>query len=401
MTELLTAPARTGATRPEEVIRAAEDLLHRGPPGMRQVINATGVLLHGNLGRAVLSGPARRAIVDVSGGVDLEYDLARGRRGPRGASALAALAAAVPAAGAVHVVNNNAAALVLAATALAAGRDLVISRRELVEAGDGIRLPDLLASTGARIVEVGDTADATLADYAGAVWSGTGLILRIHGGTSPPRVDPAALAALGVPVVVDIGTGLLAPEPALPGLPDADTALRAGASLVTGSGDKLLGGPQSGLLLGRRRVVEQLRRHPLARALRVDKLTLAGLEATLRHPPSPVVEALRHTVADLDARAARILRLLTAAGVDATGEEAEATVGGGAAAGVRLPSRAIGLPRRLAGPLRRHQPAVVGRVRGGRLLLDLRSVPGDLDGALISAVLDAARSAPAAGAGGN
>jgi len=375
----------------DDVVRVAEGLLHRGPPGMRQVINATGVLLHANLGRAVLSEPARRAIVAASGGVDLEYDLPAGRRAARGLVALEALAAAVPAAGAVHVVNNNAGALVLAATALAAGRDVVVGRGGT---GGGVRLADLLASTGARIVEVGTAERVTPADYADAVWSGTGLVLRTRRGSAPPI---RALASLGVPLVVDIGSGLLAPEPALPDEPDADSALRAGASLVTGSGDKLLGGPQAGLLLGHRRVVAQLRRHPLARALRVDKLTLAALDATLRHGPPPIVEALRHTVEGLDARAARILRLLTTAGVDARLEAVTATVGDGVAPVTRLPSRAVSLPRRLAGPMRRHEPAVVGRIRAGRLLLDLRSVPGDLDGALISAVLDAAR----AEAGGN
>ena len=263
----------------------------------RPVINATGVVLHTNLGRAPLSAAAVEALVDAAGATDVEFDLATGARARRGRGALAALAAAVPAAEAVHVVNNGAAALVLATTALAAGREVVISRGELVEIGDGFRLTDLIESTGARLREVGTTNRTNLADYADAVGPQTGCILKVHpsnfrveGFTS--SVDVGALAGLGVPVVADLGSGLLAREPLLPDEPDADTALRAGADLVTGSGDKLLGGPQAGLLLGRTAVVERLRRHPLARALRVDKLTLAALEATLRGPRTPTWTAL-------------------------------------------------------------------------------------------------------------
>ncbi|MYR62083.1 L-seryl-tRNA(Sec) selenium transferase, partial [Streptomyces sp. SID625] len=207
----------------------------------------------------------------------------------RGRSALAALRARVPDAAAAHVVNNGAAALVLAATALAAGREIVISRGEMVEIGDGFRLPDLLVSTGARLREVGTTNRTDAADYAAAVGPGTGCVLKVH--PSNFRVtgftraaQTRELAALGVPVVVDIGSGLLAPHPLLPEEPDAATELRAGAALVTASGDKLLGGPQCGLLLGDAGLVGTLARHPLARALRVDKLTLAALEATLTGP---------------------------------------------------------------------------------------------------------------------
>jgi L-seryl-tRNA(Ser) seleniumtransferase len=302
-----------------------------------------------------------------------------------------ALAEAVPEAGDNHVVNNNAAALVLAATALAAGREIVISRGELVEIGDGFRLPELLESTGARLREVGTTNRTSLADYRSALDDRTGFILKVHpsnfrveGFTS--AADVAALAGLGPPVVVDIGSGLLQPEPRLPDEPDATSALQAGAALVTASGDKLLGGPQAGLLLGRSDVVGQLRRHPLARALRVDKLTLAALEATLTGPPPPVVAALRASPFELASRADAIVRELVAAGVPADVVKSEAVVGGGGAPGVRLSSRAIRLPASLAVRLRTGDPAVVGRTESGALLLDLRSLPPDNDGELTDAV---------------
>src|SRR5205085_1786947 len=248
-----------------------------------------GVLLHTNLGRAPLGPAAVEAIRAVAGTTDVELDLATGRRARRGRGVLEALAAAVPAAEAVHVVNNGAAAAVLAATALAQGKEIVVSRGELVEIGDAFRLPDLLTSTGARLREVGTTNRTNLADYHAAIGPETGFVLKVHpsnfvvtGFTS--AVDVAQLSTLDRPVVADIGSGLLAPDPLLPDEPDAATALRQGATLVTASGDKLLGGPQAGLLLGRVEVVERLRRHPLARALRVDKLALAALEATLRGP---------------------------------------------------------------------------------------------------------------------
>ncbi|WP_103528349.1 L-seryl-tRNA(Sec) selenium transferase, partial [Streptomyces sp. SM12] len=198
----------------------------------------------------------------------------------RGDGALAALRAAVPGAGAVHLVNNNAAALVLAATALARNREIVISRGELVEIGDGFRLPELLASTGARLREVGTTNRTHRADYADAVGPETGFVLKVHPSNFTTTgfvsdVPVRELTGLGVPVVHDIGSGLLRPHAALPGEPDAATSLADGADLVTASGDKLLGGPQAGLLLGTADMIARLRRHPLARALRVDKLTLA------------------------------------------------------------------------------------------------------------------------------
>src|SRR5258708_7962605 len=264
------------------------------------VINAAGVLVHTNLGRAPLSAAARDAMLAAAGCTDVEFDLATGRRGRRGGGALDALARAVPAAGAVHVVNNNAAALVLAATALAAGREIIISRGELIEIGDGFRLPELLQSTGARIREVGTTNRTALYDYRRAVCADTAFILKVHpsnyliqGFTA--SVGVAELASLGVLVVGDIGSGLLSPNPVLPDEPDADSWLRAGAALVTASGDKLLGGPQAGPPLRRPQTVSPRARPPLARALPGDQPTLGPVEATLTRPAPPLTHAMTAT----------------------------------------------------------------------------------------------------------
>jgi L-seryl-tRNA(Ser) seleniumtransferase len=393
--------ARSGAISPASVADAAAASLPPTAATVTPVINATGVLVHTNLGRAPLSAAARDAVQAAAGCTDVEFDLASGKRGRRGAGALDALARAVPAAGAVHVVNNNAAALALAATALAAGREIIVSRGELIEIGDGFRLPDLLQSTGARIREVGTTNRTVLADYQRAIGADTAFILKVHpsnylieGFTA--SVGVGELAGLGVLVVGDIGSGLLAPNPVLPHEPDADSWLRAGAGLVTASGDKLLGGPQAGLLLGQAETVTRLARHPLARALRVDKLTLAALEATLTGPAPPVTQALTATLASLRARAEAQAGRLAGAGVDCQAVTTEAAVGGGGGPGVTLPSAALSLPERLAPELRSGPavrrgavPAVVGRIEGGRLLLDLRAVAPADDERIAAAVLAA------------
>jgi len=393
--------ARDGQIAPEEVADAAVAELPARAAGLTPVINATGVLVHTNLGRAPLSAAAVDAMAAAAGNCDVEFDLAAGVRARRGAGALDALARAVPAAGAVAVVNNNAAALVLAATALTSpdADEIVISRGELIEIGDRFRLPDLLVSTGARLREVGTTNRTTLGDYAGATGPHTAFILKVHpsnfrieGFTAAVAVPD--LAGLGPPVVFDIGSGLLAPHPLLPGEPDAGTALRDGAALVTASGDKLLGGPQAGLLLGRADLVRRLTRHPLARALRVDKLTLAALEATLTGPVPPVAAALAADPASVLERAERVVARLVAVGLDAQAARVKAAVGGGGGPGVELPSAAISLPEALAVPLRRGDPAVVGRLEGGRLLLDLRSVAPADDPRLVTAVATAAGRAP-------
>jgi L-seryl-tRNA(Ser) seleniumtransferase len=384
--------ARAGTVAPEDVTDLAVASLPPAASSMRPVINATGVVLHTNLGRAPLSAAAVNALTSAAGYVDVEFDTETGRRARRGRGTLEALAAAVPDAQAVHVVNNGAAALVLAATALAAGRDIVVSRGELVEIGDGFRLPDLLTSTGARLREVGTTNRTTIDDYRDALDADVAFVLKVHpsnflmtGFTS--SVPVAELAALPSAVVVDIGSGLLTRDALLPDEPNASDVLRDGAALVTASGDKLLGGPQAGLLLGRSDVVETLRRHPLARALRTDKLTLAALEATLRGPATPTAEYLhadRHSLRD---RAEAIAAELRAAGVEVEVVAADGVVGGGGAPGVRLSGWAVALPSAYAEKLRRGEPCVVARVDRDRCLLDPRCVPADLDAAVVKAVL--------------
>jgi L-seryl-tRNA(Ser) seleniumtransferase len=341
-----------------------------------------------------LSAAAIEALVTASGTTDVEFDLGSGRRARRGRQLLQALADAVPGAEAVHVVNNGAAALVLAATALASGREIVISRGEMVEIGDGFRLPDLLASTGARLREVGTTNRTVLDDYRRALGPDTGFVLKVHPSNFVVHGFTAAvpvtrLRELGVPLVVDIGSGLLAPHRVLPDEPDAASVLRDGADLVTASGDKLLGGPQAGLLLGSATLVDRLRRHPLARALRVDKLTLAALEATVAGPSTPTARALEVPVAELRDRAARLADRARRCGVPADVVELQAAVGGGGAPGVVLPSAGLALPQGFIERLRAGDPPVVGRVEHGRCLLDLRSVPPSADDELVDALVAA------------
>ena len=298
---------RSAELAPADVVDAVLAALPPRATTLTPVLNATGVVLHTNLGRAPLSAAAIEALTTAAGAVDVELDLATGRRGRRGAGPVDALLELVPDAEDALVVNNGAAALVLATTALAAGGEVVVSRGEMVEIGDGFRLPDLIASCGARLREVGTTNRTHLRDYVDAVGPGTGAVLKVHpsnftveGFTS--SVSVTELARLGPPVIHDIGSGLLRPWPLLPDEPDATTSLRDGAAVVTCSGDKLLGGPQAGLVLGRRDVVERLRRHPLARALRAGKTTLAALEATLRGPTPPAVAALEIGAAALKRR---------------------------------------------------------------------------------------------------
>ena len=379
--------ARDGDIAPEQVADHAVATLPASAATLRPVINATGVVVHTNLGRAPLSQAAIDAVTTASGATDVEFDLATGRRARRGRGALAALAAAVPAAQGVHVVNNNAAALLLTAMTLAPDKEMIVSRGELIEIGDGFRLPELMTSTGARIREVGTTNRTHLRDYADAIGPDTGFVLKVHpsnyhvsGFTS--SVSVRDLATLDAPLVVDIGSGLLGPHPLLPDEPDATTVLRHGADLVTASGDKLLGGPQAGLLFGTAELIDRLRRHPAARALRVDKMTLAALEATLAGPPTPVAQALSADVDALRARAAALAAQLPGAEV----VDCVAAVGGGGAPDVELPSAAISLPEHYAAALRTSARAVVGRIEDGRCLLDLRTVAPEDDAALLEAV---------------
>jgi L-seryl-tRNA(Ser) seleniumtransferase len=391
---------REGLLAPADAVGAVLGDLPETAGSLRPVLNATGVLVHTNLGRAPLSAAAVDAVVAASGTTDVELDLTTGRRGPRGEGAVAALLAAVPAAEAAIVVNNCAAALALVATALGRDRELVLARGELVEIGDGFRIPDLLASTGARLREVGTTNRVTADDYRDALREGTGAVLKVHpsnfvvrGFTRSVTVQELAeaLRGSGVPLVADVGSGLLSPHPVLPDEPDLQGTLAAGADLVLASGDKLLGGPQAGLVLGRADLVQRLRRHPLYRALRVDKTTLAALEATLRGPLPPVRRMLAEPVTALRQRASALAARLAAAGLDAVAVDSTSRVGGGGAPEFPLPSAAVSLPAQFADALRLGSPPVVGHVEDDRTLLDLRSVAPEDDDALAAAVLEVAR----------
>lgn len=386
--------ARDALIEPEQVEAEVLRRLPTGPGSLTPVINATGIVVHTNIGRAPLSEIAQRAIADAAGYVDVEMDLATGTRSRRGTGAIEALLTVVQEAGGALVVNNGAAALVLATTALAAGREIIVSRGELIEIGDGFRLPDLIASTGARLREVGTTNRTHLPDYADAVGPETGCILKVHPsnfrvGGFTSSVGVSDLAGLGPPVVMDIGSGLLRPEPALPDEPDAATALAQGATVVTASGDKLLGGPQAGIILGTAEAVEHLRRHPLARALRVDKLTLAGIEATVAAlEATPVRQSLRMTAADLRERALALAEQTGYAVQDVVAVSGR--VGGGGAPEVPLPGWALALPESVAVTLRTGSPAVLARIESGRCLVDLRCVPPEQDGVVAEAIRMAA-----------
>lgn len=394
--------ARSGDLAPDQVESAVLDAIaaHQ-PSSLRPVLNATGVVIHTNLGRAPLSSAAVEALVAASGYVDVELDLASGSRSRRGVAATAAVRTVCPAAEDALVVNNGAAALCLATTALAAGRDVVVSRGELIEIGAGFRLPDLIASTGVRLREVGTTNRTHLADYADAVGPGTGCLLKVHpsnfkleGFTSSVSVAELRPLAdeVAVPLVADLGSGLLTPDPSLPDEPDVTTALNDGADVVIVSGDKLLGGPQAGVLLGRGEIIARLSSHPLARAFRADKLALAALEATLLGEPPPVVRALHADTDRLRLRAELIGEAVNAPVVPHDGR-----VGGGGAPGVPLPGWAVRLPEAAAARLRSGDPPVLARVRGGGCLVDPRCVPEDEDQRLIAAVRVALAADPAAG----
>jgi L-seryl-tRNA(Ser) seleniumtransferase len=395
------------ALQPAELARRAlSRLQERSRPSLRRVINATGVVLHTNLGRAVLAEAARAAVQQAAATyTNLEVDLETGERGSR-YQHVAERIRRLTGAEAALVVNNNAAAVLLVLAALAAGRSVVVSRGELVEIGGSFRIPDVMAQSGARLVEVGTTNRTRAADYRAAVGPDTAALLKVHrsnfrlvGFVAEATLEE--LVALGretsLPVVYDLGSGTLVDlEPfGLPGEPTVQSAVAAGADVVTFSGDKLLGGPQAGIICGRAAWVERCRRHPLNRALRVDKLTLAALEATLRCYERPG-EALRAvpTLAML-ARPSEELRVaaerLAAAAAAALAGRAEVSVlggasqaGGGSLPAVELPTWlvAVGPTRRSAAEalarLRTGEPPVVARVQGDRLLLDPRTLlPGD------------------------
>jgi L-seryl-tRNA(Ser) seleniumtransferase len=380
---------------------------------LHSVLNATGVIIHTNLGRAPLSRAARAAMEAVAAGYsNLEYDLAAGERGSRYVHA-EALLTRLTGAEAALVVNNNAGAVFLALAALARGREVVISRGQLVEIGGGFRIPDVLRQSGARLVEVGTTNRTHLPDFEAALGPETALLLRVHSSNfrqigftaEVPLADMVALGRRGgVPVVDDLGSGTLL-DTARFGLaaePMVQQSVAAGADLVTFSGDKLLGGPQAGLIVGRAAMVAQLRQHPLARALRVDKSTLAALQATLLHylagEAEREVPVWRMIAAPLDALAGRAERLaagLRDCGLPASVVPAASTIGGGSLPGETLPTRAVAIAApaadALAAALRRGRPPVIGRIADGQLLLDPRTVEGDDDAVLIQTVAAAWR----------
>lgn len=407
------------AGRPSAELDAlAEDAVQRLVTSARStlhpVINATGVIIHTNLGRAPLSATARRAMEAVAIGYsNLEYDLDAGERGSRYVHA-EALLCKLTGAEAALVVNNNAGAVFLVLSALARGREVVISRGQLVEIGGGFRIPDVLRQSGARLVEVGTTNRTHLRDYQAALSLDTALLLRVHSSNfkqigftaEVPLADMVALGhEAGVPVLDDLGSGTLldtgryglAPEPTV------QESVAAGADLVTFSGDKLLGGPQAGLIVGRRHLIAELREHPLTRALRVDKSTLAALQATLLHylrgeaeREVPVWRMIAMPLETLATRADALAAALQAQGVPATVVPATSTVGGGSLPGETLPTHAVALAvsaaDAFAAALRRGDPSVVGRIADELLLLDPRTVAPGQDEALVNGVVAAWRS---------
>ncbi len=378
---------------------------------LRRVINATGVVLHTNLGRAPLAEVAIRAIEEAAGGFsNLEYDIETGQRGSRYSHCVGLLRQLTGAEDAL-VVNNCAAAIVLSLNALAQKKEVLVSRGELVEIGGSFRIPEIMARSGAKLVEVGTTNRTHDDDYRRAITPKTGAIVKVHrsnftieGFTSDVSVESLAFIAAehGLPVIHDLGSGLMIPLDAygLTGEPTASTAIASGATLVLMSGDKLLGGPQAGIILGASNVVAKLRKNPFARAMRVDKLTLSALEATLRlylEPQRalkeiPVLAMLTESAGEIESRAHALARTLRDGGVGVEVAATKASVGGGAFPTAEIPSAALvlqGNATELEEKLRNADPPVIGRIADGKLLLDLRAVLAREHAILCRAVLQA------------
>ena len=395
------ARLRAGEAPSSDIIVRVRARVHAAlTPRLRRVINATGIVLHTNLGRAPLPEAAARAVAEVARGYsNAELNLESGRRGGRLAGVTDHLCALTGAEAAI-VVNNNAAAVLLALTALARDREVIVSRGELVEIGGSFRVPDVISTGGARLVEVGTTNRTRAADYEAAVNGDTAVILRVHPSNFRlvgfcERADRPALARLaqarGIPLVEDLGSGLIGEPPTAPealGPERVEAALADGVDLVCFSGDKLLGGPQAGIIVGKAPLVKILRHHPLYRALRMDKLGLAALEATLalyragRAAEVPARALLARTSTDCEATAADLARRLGGCEV----RHDVGFSGGGALPGHPLPGWVVVLPedlgpaQRVARQLRLGSPAVVGRVADGRVLLDVRTLlAGDAD----------------------
>lgn len=386
-------------------------------PSLVEVINATGVVLHTNLGRAPLAASAAaRAAQMAAAYTNLEYDLALGARGHRHAHAERLLCTLTGAERAI-VVNNAAAAALLALSALARGREVIVSRGELVEIGGGFRVPEVLAQSGAVLREVGTTNRTRVSDYAAAIGDRTAAILRVHPSNfhiegfaeRPGLRELAALAGrFGVPLIEDLGSGWLGLIDGLPGThrePVVRESLEAGVSLVVFSGDKLLGGPQAGIVAGRGDLIATLAAHPLMRALRVDKMTYAALEATLQlwaadesRQSIPIARMLAATKPDIEGRALTIARAVAgASGISARVIDGDSTIGGGSAPGSTLPTALLELlsaslsASALAVRLRTARPAVIARIENDRVVLDLRTVPPDQDETVVQVLQAVAR----------
>lgn len=414
----LVAEARAGASLPEHDAAWSDALSAwleaRTASTLRPALNATGVVLHTNLGRAPLAPAAIEAIASIaSGATTLEYDVDAGTRGSRHVHCAALLAELTGAEDAI-VVNNCAAGLVLTLQALASGRESIVSRGELIEIGGSFRVPDIMATSGTTLVEVGTTNRTHVADYRRALTPQTATIVKVHRSNftvdgfvaeaTVPELVPVAAEA-DVPLINDFGSGLMLDLSAwgLTGEPTVRDAVREGATLVLFSGDKLLGGPQAGIIVGKKQAIDTLRCHPMARALRVDKLTLAALEATLtlyREPARavreiPALAMLTASLEEVTARAESLAAVLREAGADARVEPNEATVGGGAFPTARIPSSAVtigGAVEALEARLRQHALPVIATIRDGRLRLDLRSIPAEQDALLTRRLLDAVRA---------
>ena len=387
--------------------RAAADLAREAQGSLRRVINATGVVIHTNLGRAPLAASALdRVIASARGYSNLEYDVARGTRGSRATHA-ATLLTALTGAEAAVVVNNNAAATMLILAALGAGREVVISRGELVEIGGGFRVPDVMTQSGAVLREVGTTNRTRIGDFRAAIGPRTAMLLRVHpsnfrieGFTERPTLAEMVAAAheVNVPLVEDLGSGCL--DEGFEWEPTVQQSIAAGADLVCFSGDKLLGGPQAGIVVGRAALVQQLQRHPLMRALRVDKLTLAALEGTLLEYRSghareavPVARMLSESMESIEARAQEFAGQLQGSRWHVALMSGTSAAGGGSAPGVELPTVLVALTHidlstnDIEGRLRESNPPIIARIEAGTVVLDLRTVFPEDEPRLVSALL--------------
>ena len=409
---------RAGGTADESAIAATIEertgvlLASSFRPSLRRVINATGVIVHTNLGRAPLGEAAVARIRELAGGyTNLEYDVDAGRRGARDTHAEALLCRLIGAEAAV-VANNCAAATLLALAALARGREVLISRAELVEIGGGFRVPDVMTQSGARLREVGTTNRTRAADYGLAIGEQTGAILRVHPSNFRiegfvERTPLSELVALGrrfsVPVIEDLGSGFTglgtSRVAALANEPTVQHSVQTGVDVICFSGDKLLGGPQAGVIVGRAALVARIRRHPLLRALRVDKLTYAALEATLAEHLAgragdavPVLRMAALSAKSIGARAERVAAPLRAAGWRADLVDGFSTIGGGSAPGSGLPTRLLALERArlsadaLDSQLRALETPIIARIENGRVVLDLRTVRPDEDDQIAAAL---------------